>query len=231
MIYLDAETTGISITKSRIVQLAIIKGDIEKKVLINPECPIPAETTAIHGITDEMVKDAKTFKQYSKSLLAFIGDEDIAGYNSNSFDIPLLMEEFNRAGLELDMSTRKVHDAYINECIINRRNLETVYKRMTGKTLEDAHDAMADTKATKEILEIQTTNPEYVALLEAEQEDGMNYVDFTRKIYVNEHGEKCWTFGKNIDQPISGDLSYCNWVLKGDFTKQVKDIVRDVING
>lgn len=230
MVYLDVETTGLSITKSRIVQIAIIKGDEHKKLLINPEGPIPPETTAIHGITDEMVKDAPTFKQVSKSLLKYIGDETIVGYNSNSFDIPLLMEEFVRAGVELDMSNRDVIDVYRNECIVNSRKLADVYKRLTGKTLDDAHDALADTLATKEILEIQMASPEMKVLIDADSEN-VTYVDFTRKIYLNEDNEKCWSFGKNIDQPIASDLSYCNWVLKGDFTKQVKDIVRDAING
>lgn len=230
MVILDVETTGLSITSSRIVQIAIIKGEERKKLLINPECPIPAETTAIHGITDEMVKGAPTFKQVSKSLLAYIGDETIVGYNSNSFDIPLLMEEFVRAGLELDMSNRETIDVYRNECIINPRNLAAVYKRLTGKDLDDAHDALADTIATEEILKIQMSNPEMKALIDAESEN-VTYIDFTRKIYLNEQGEKCWSFGKNIDQPIASDLSYCNWVLKGDFTKQVKDIVRGAING
>jgi len=177
-----------------------------------------------------MVKDAPTFKQVSKSLLEYIGDSTIVGYNSDHFDIPLLMEEFIRAGLELNMEGRKTIDVYRNECIVNSRKLAAVYKRLTGKTLEDAHDALADTLATKEIYEIQMSTPEMKELIDAEQEDS-TYLDFTRKIYLNESGEKCWTFGKNIDQPIASDLSYCNWVLRGDFTKQVKDIVREAIDG
>ncbi len=230
MIYLDVETTGLSITKDRIVQIATIKGNEEKKILINPECPIPVETTAIHGITDEMVKDAPTFKQISRSFLEYLGDEDLAGYNSNVFDIPMIMEEFVRAGLELDMENRKVYDVYRNECIINPRNLGAVYKRLTGKELTDAHDALADTRATKEVHEIQMANPEMVALIDAEA-DEVEYVDFTRKIYKNEEGALCWAFGKNKDNPLTDDRSYCQWVLRGDFTKQVKDIVKEALNG
>ncbi len=229
MIFLDVETTGISITKSRIVQIGCIKGEEEKNILINPGEPIPAETTAIHGITDEMVKDASTFKQIAKSLLEYIGDDTIAGYNSNNFDIPILMEEFVRAGLELDMSSRETIDVYQNECKINPRNLGAVYNRLTGRILEDAHDALADTRACKAILEIQMKMDDIQEILS--EDDDITYLDFTKKIYVNEHGENCWTFGKWKDKPLTKDLSYCHWVLRGDFTKQVKDIVREVITG
>lgn len=230
MIILDLETTGLSITSDRIVQIAMIKGDVEKKTLVNPEMPIPAEATAVHGITNEMVKDAPTFKQLSKSILAFIDNEDLAGYNSDAYDIPLLIEEFERVGLTLDMNDRKTIDAYRNECAINKRDLSTVYHRMTGKVLDDAHDALADTRATKEILELQLSNPEYVKKIEEAEAEGLAYVDFTKKIYENEEGELCWAFGKNKDAPIHHDRSYCNWVLRGEFTKQVKDLVRSVID-
>lgn len=227
--WLDVETTGLSITKSRIVQIGTIKGEEEKNILINPEEPIPPETTAIHGITDEMVKDAPTFKQISASLLEYIGDNDLAGYNVTNFDIPMLMEEFVRAGMELDMDSRKVIDVYINECKINPRNLGAVYLRLTGRVLEDAHDALADTRATRDIYNIQMEMPDIEEILLEENE--MEYLDFTRKIYINEHGENCWAFGKWKDKPLTIDLQYCHWVLRGDFTKQVKDIVRGVITG
>ncbi len=228
MIYIDIETTGLSITQDRIVQIGCIKGKEEKQILINPEMPIPKEASDIHGITDEMVKDAPTFKQIAKGLLEFLADDDIAGYNSNSYDVPLLMEEFARCDLELSLD-RKFEDMYQNECKLNRRNLETVYKRMTGKDLEGAHGALADSLATKEIHELQMKIEGIEEILNPEDE--VDYVDFTRKIYINTESINVWAFGKNKDKPIQDDRSYCNWVLRGDFSKQVKDIVRSAING
>lgn len=224
-LYLDVESTGLSITKDRIIQIGCIKDGIPKKVLINPTIPIPKEATAIHRITDEMVKDAPTFKEYSVSLLKYLQGNDIAGYNSDNFDIPLLMEEFARAGLEWDLSNIKTTDVYLNEIKINRRDLASVYKRMTGKTLDDAHDALSDARATMEIHEAQMKLPDIEEILN--DEDEIQYMDFTRKIYLNEQGVPTWSFGKNKDKDIRKDRNYINWVLRSDFTKQVKDIIRE----
>ena len=229
MTYLDVETTGLSITQDRIVQIGCIKNGEEKKILINPGCHIPEEVTAIHGITDEMVKDAPTFKQIAKSLNEYLDGEDLGGYNSDSFDIPMLMEEFNRAGVKFDMTNRKTVDVYKIECKLNSRKLAAVYKRMTGKELEDAHDAMADTRATAAIHKLQMSIDGIEDLLK--DEDEINYVDFTKKIYLNKDNVPAWAFGKNKDKEICDDRNYCNWVLRSDFTQEVKDIVNTVING
>lgn len=228
MIYLDLETTGLSITQDRIVQIGCIRDGVEYKKSVNPGRPIPAEATAVHGITDEMVKDAPTFKQIAKKFLGYLSGHDLCGYNSNAYDLPLLMEEFAREGLELDLSSIKIHDVYRNECKINPRNLEAVYKRLTGKDLEGAHDALADTRATMIIHEIQMAMDGIEDIL---ADDEVEYLDFTRKIYRNEDGVAVWAFGKNKDMPIKDDRNYCNWILRSEFTKQVKDIVREVING
>lgn len=227
MIILDLETTGLSITQDRIVQIACIKetkrGDIEKNFLVNPTIPIPPEATAVHGITDEMVKDAPTFKQLSKGLLEFLEGEDLVGYNSNSFDIPLLIEEFNRVGIDFDVSEVALIDVYRNECEINPRNLSAVYKRMTGEELEDAHDAMADTRATKAILSEQ-----YKLLGPETYTSKIDTIDLTGKLKLIDN-IICWNFGKNKGRPISEDQGYISWALKGDFSRQVKDVLREEI--
>lgn len=227
MVFLDLETTGLVITQARIVQIACIKetdkGDIEKKFLINPEIPIPAEATAIHGITDEMVKDAPTFKNFSKGIHAFLEGEDLVGYNSNSFDIPILIEEFDRVGIDFDVSEVALIDVYRNECEINPRNLAAVYKRMIGEELENAHDAMADTKATKAILAEQ-----YKILGAETYTSKIDTVDLTGKLILIDE-VLCWNFGKNKNKPVSEDQGYISWALKGDFTKEVKNILREEI--
>ncbi len=225
MVFIDLETTGLSITQDRIVQIACVKDGVLKKIMLNPTIPIPEGATGIHGITDEDVKDCPTFKQLSVSLNEYFEGCDICGYNSNSYDIPLLMEEFNRVGIDFDLTGRKLADAYEIECKINSRKLAAVYKRMTGKDMEDAHDAGADALATKEIFELQLgmiTEEEIYA-------DAGKFLDVTKKLYKNDKGDICWTFGKNKDLPIANDRGYCNWVLKGDFTKQVKDIIKQTI--
>jgi len=229
MIYLDLETTGLSITQDRIVQIGCIRDGVEKKMLINPGIPIPPEATAIHGITDEMVKDANPFKMIAKGLWDYLYGHDLAGYNSSSYDLPLLMEEFARVGMEMSFEGIQIHDVYRNECKINPRNLSAVYKRLTGEELDSAHDALADTRATKIIHELQLEMDNIDEILS--DPEGIEYLDFTQKLYRNKDGVVVWAFGKNKDRPIKEDRNYCNWALRSEFTKQVKDIISQEING
>lgn len=220
MVFLDVETTGLSITKDRIIQIACIKDDIEKSILINPQIPILETATEVHGITDEMVKDAPTFGQVAPSLLEFFDGEDLAGYNSNRFDLPILIEEFNRVGIDFSMEGRKIYDMFQIECRRNPRTLAAIYQRVTGKELSGAHDALVDTQATKLIFEDQLKN--------MDREDVMfqdpDMVDIAGKLKLID-GVVCWGFGKWKNQPINIDLGYCNWILRNDFSKQVKDEV------
>ena len=156
----DLETTGLDISKDRIVQIAIIKihpnsTREELNVLVNPEQEISKENTAIHGITNGMVKDAKTFKELSKTIIDFIGNADLAGYNSNKFDIPILAEEFLRAEIDFDFSTKKCIDVQNIFHKMEQRTLVAAYKFYCSKELNNAHNAMADTIATWEVLESQ----------------------------------------------------------------------------
>ena len=160
MIFFDLETTGVNISKDRIVEISLIKvmpsgQEIEKTLRINPEMPIPAEATAVHHITDEDVKNAPTFKQVAKELGKFFEGCDIAGFNSNKFDIPLLMEEFLRADVNVDLSRHRFIDVQTIFHKMEQRTLVAAYKFYYGKNLEDAHSANADTKATYEVLKAQ----------------------------------------------------------------------------
>ena len=157
IIFFDLETTGTNVTHDRIVELSYIKiypdGREEKKTRrINPEMPIPPASTAIHHITDEDVKDEPTFRQIAKSLLSIFEGSDIAGYNSNKFDVPVLMEEFGRCGINFDIAGRRFIDVQNIFHKMERRTLVAAYKFYCGANLEDAHSALADTQATYEVL-------------------------------------------------------------------------------
>ena len=155
--FIDLETTGVNLSTDRIVEVAIIKilpdntRQVKRK-LINPQMPIPAVVTAIHGITDEMVKDAPTFKQAGNELKMFIENCDMAGYNSNRFDIPMLMEEFLRAGMDVDLSARRMIDVQHIFYTMEPRTLTAAYKYYCEKELIAAHSAEADVNATIDVL-------------------------------------------------------------------------------
>ena len=177
IVFFDLETTGINIVKDRIVEISFVKvhpnGKEESKTRrINPEMPIPPESTAIHGITDEDVKDCPTFKEIAKSLAAQIEGCDLAGYNSNRFDIPLLAEEFLRAGVDIDLNKRKFVDVQTIFHKMEQRTLSAAYKFYCDKSLENAHTAEADTMATYEILKAQ---------LDRYPDDLQNDIDFLSK--------------------------------------------------
>ena len=160
LVFFDLETTGINIVKDRIVEISYVKvfpnGKEETKTRrINPGMPIPPESTAIHGITDEDVKDCPTFKEIAKSLATQIEGCDLAGYNSNRFDIPMLAEEFLRAGVDIDLTRRKFIDVQTIFHKMEQRTLSAAYKFYCNKSLENAHTAEADTLATYEVLKAQ----------------------------------------------------------------------------
>ena len=160
LMFFDLETTGINVSKDRIIEISYLKvfpnGKEESKTMrVNPEMPIPAASTAIHGITDEDVKDCPTFREIAKSLAAQIEGCDLAGYNSNRFDIPLLAEEFLRAGVDIDLNRRKFVDVQTIFYKMEQRTLSAAYKFYCNKSLENAHTAAADTLATYEVLKAQ----------------------------------------------------------------------------
>lgn len=198
------ETTGIDITKDRIVEISYVKvfpnGKEESKTMrINPERPIPPESTAIHGITDDDVKDCPTFKAVAKTLAAQIEGCDLAGYNSNRFDIPLLAEEFLRADVNIDLNRRKFVDVQTIFHKMEQRTLSAAYKFYCNKTLENAHTAAADTMATYEVLQAQLDRyPELqndIAFL-SDFSSYNNNVDFAGRMIYNDKKEEVFNFGK-----------------------------------
>lgn len=233
IVFFDLETTGVSVANDRIVQIAVIKknanAEVEEKcVLINPLISIPKDASDIHGITNEMVKDKPTFKSISKSLYEFIDGCDFGGYNILGFDVPLLVEEFIRAGIEVDFSDVNYIDVMNIYKKLYPRNLSACYKHYTSKELENSHDAMVDTKATLEIYENMLLKEKEV-LPDSFKElckfsmYSPNIVDFAGKFVRNEANIICYNFGKNKGNPVSKDLGLLDWMIQKDFTKDTKN--------
>ncbi|HKZ65644.1 MAG TPA: 3'-5' exonuclease [Chitinophagaceae bacterium] len=236
---IDLETTGINPGTDRIVEIAIVKvlpdgtRSIKRK-LINPEMPIPKTSSDIHGITDEMVKDAPTFKQVANELKQVLDGCDIAGYNSNRFDIPLLMEEFLRVQVEFEMKGRKLVDVQKIFHQMEQRTLSAAYKFYCNKTLEGAHSAEADAAATFEILEAQTERYPVLGntvdtILKTIGEDVI--VDFARR-FVMENGVEIFNFGKFKGRAVSDVLKaepqYYDWMMRGDFPQHTKQKLTEI---
>lgn len=241
LVFFDLETTGINIVKDRIVEIALLKvypdGKEEvKSRRINPEMPIPAQATAIHGITDDDVRDCPTFKQIAKSLAEMMEGCDIAGFNSSRFDVPLLAEEFLRAGVDFDMSKRKFVDVQIIFHKKEQRTLEAAYKFYCDKTLDNAHSAEADTVATYEVLKSQLdrypdlTND--IETLSKEYSSFNNNVDFDGRMVFDEKGVEVFNFGKHkgkaVTEVFRNEPSYYSWMMEGDFPLNTKQILTKI---
>lgn len=240
--FIDLETTGVSLSTDRIVEIAIIKilpdGSRQvKRKLINPEMPIPKESGDIHGITDEMVKDAPTFKQAGNEIKMFIENCDLGGYNSNRFDIPILMEEFLRAGMDVDLSTRKMIDVQHIFYTMEPRTLTAAYKFFCQKELVDAHSAEADVDATIEVLQAQLkryTNlgDSVESILHVIGEDKI--VDYARRFGFNDKGEEIFNFGKHkgrtVKDVLKAEPQYYDWMMRGDFPLHTKQKLTEILN-
>ncbi len=240
--FIDLETTGVNLSTDRIVEIAIIKllpdGTKEtKQKYINPEMPIPAETTAIHGITDEQVKDAPTFKQISNEIKQFLENCDLGGYNSNRFDIPMLMEEFLRADLDVDLSGRKMIDVQHIFYQMEPRTLTAAYKFFCQKELDNAHSAEADVDATIEVLQAQLKRypqlgTDINSVLSVIGEEKI--VDYARRFVYNDKDEAVFNFGKFKGKPVVDVLrkepQYYDWMMKGDFPKHTKKKLTELFN-
>lgn len=241
IVFFDLETTGIDIVKDRIVEISLLKvhpnGKEEiKSRRINPEQPIPAEATAIHGITDDDVKDCPTFKQIAKSLADLLEGCDLAGFNSSRFDVPLLAEEFLRAGIDFDMRKRKFVDVQIIFHKKEQRTLEAAYKFYCDKELENAHSAEADTKATYEVLKAQLDRyPDLandISVLSQEYSSFNNNVDLAGRMVYNDKGVEVFNFGKHKGKPVvevlRNEPSYYSWIMEGDFPLNTKQILTKI---
>lgn len=238
---IDLETTGTNVAADRIIEIAIIKVFPDKTTQskvkrINPGMPIPAGSTAIHGIKDEDVKDAPTFKQAAHELKQFMDNCDLAGYNSNRFDIPLLVEEFLRAEIEFDVSKRKFVDVQRIFHLMEKRTLGAAYKFYCDKQLENAHSAEADALATYEILEAQLGRYEQLqedidSLADFTKEE--DYIDFARRL-VMQGGNEVFNFGKykgrSVREVLKAEPQYYDWMMKADFPLNTKQKLSEIFH-
>ncbi len=237
--FIDLETTGVNLATDRIIEIAIVKVLPDgkrsvKRKLINPGMPIPKQSSDVHGITDEMVKDAPAFKEVAHELKQMLDGCDIGGYNSNRFDIPLLVEEFLRADVDFDMKGRRLLDVQNIFHKMEQRTLSAAYKFYCNKNLDGAHSAEIDASATHEILIAQLerypdlgTSIDSVLKLIGEE----SIVDFARR-FILENGIEIFNFGKYKGKAVADVLrnepQYYDWMMKGDFPQYTKQKLTEI---
>lgn len=238
IVFFDLETTGVNAIHDRIVEISYIKvfpdGNEESKTLrINPERHIPEQSSAIHGIYDEDVKDCPTFKQVARDIAAIFVNSDIAGFNSNYFDVPMLVEEMLRAGIDFDITKCRLIDVQNIYHKLEQRTLSAAYKFYCGKNLEDAHSAQADTRATYEVLKAQLDKyPDKlnndVQFLSSFSKMNDN-VDFAGRIIYNGKHIPVFNFGKykgqSVEDVLARDPGYYGWMMQGDFPQNTKQVL------
>lgn len=239
--FIDLEATGMNLGSDRIVEIAIIRllpdntRQVKRK-LINPEIPIPQAVTDIHGLTNEILKDAPVFKQVANEIKQFLDNCDLGGYNSNRFDIPLLMEEFLRAGIDLDMKGRRLLDVQRIYHMMEQRTLTAAYKFYCEKDLEGAHGAEADVVATCEVLEAQLKKYDHLgntidSILKFTGEEMI--IDFARR-FIMDNGVEVFNFGKYkgrvVAEVLKSEPQYYDWMMKGDFTLHTKQKLTEIFN-
>ncbi len=251
--FFDLETTGINVASDRIVEISILKANVDgsteiKTMKINPGIPIPVFTSKIHGIYDKDVIDCPTFKQAGPALSKFLDHCDLAGFNSNKFDVPILAEEFLRAEVDFDLKGRKLIDVQNIFHFMEPRNLIAAYKFYCGKQLVNAHSAEADTKATYEIFLSQLQKYENTMITDSkgqlytpvindmtilsELTNKTKNVDLAGRIVYNEMGIEVFAFGKHKDKPLvevfEKEPSYYNWMMNGDFPLYTKKVLTQI---
>lgn len=242
----DLETTGTSVSQDRILEISIVKilpdnEQIIKTLRINPEIPIPIESSLIHGIYDKDIKDAPTFKSVAKEFEAFLAGADLGGFNCLKFDIPLLVEEFLRAGVDFDTSNRKFVDAQKIFHMMEKRTLSAAYKFYCDQELEGAHGAEADTLATAAVIKAQVERYNGQEVVDAlgkklgiveNNMDSLhnitasNMVDLAGRFVFNNDGVEVFNFGKHRNRPVEevlrAESGYYDWMMKGDFPQDTK---------
>lgn len=241
LVFFDLETTGTNINSDRIVEICYLKvypnGNEETKTMrINPEMHIPEQASAVHGIYDKDVADCPTFKDVARRIAADIEGCDLAGFNSNRFDIPVLAEEFLRAGVDVDLMKHKFVDVQVIYHKLEQRTLSAAYKFYCEKNLEDAHTAEADTRATYEVLKAQLDK--YPDILEndikflSEYSSFTKNVDFAGRIVYDDNGVEVFNFGKykgiSVVEVLRRDPGYYSWILNGDFTLNTKNVLTKI---
>jgi len=244
IVFLDFETTSTDVSVARIVQYALIKifpqPEEPQRIsegFLNPGVPIPPETSKIHGITDDMVKDALTFKDLAERFSQFIDNCDFGGFNILNYDLPVLKNEFQRCGIKFDYSRSNVVDVMALFYHFNPRDLSAAYQQYCQKTFE-AHDALNDTKATIEVLEYMLDyHQPFIELTVDEVEkitfDQQKYVDRGKKFSWDANGEACFTFGKHANKSLrwvkEHAFDYLRWILSGSFSDEVKKICKSAL--
>ncbi|HLW15030.1 MAG TPA: 3'-5' exonuclease [Flavobacteriaceae bacterium] len=235
--FFDLETTGVQVASDRIVEISILKvfpnGNKESLTLrVNPEIPIPAETTAVHGITNDMVANEPTFRELAPRIYEMIKDSDLAGFNSNRFDIPLLAEELLRAEIDFDLKKALAIDVQTIFHKKEKRTLEAAYKFYCDKNLDNAHSAEADTLATYEVLKAQLgryDDLENDVNFLAQYSKHKEFVDFAGYIAYNEEGEEVFSFGKHrgkrVVDVLEQEPGYFGWLLNADFPLYTKRVL------
>ena len=255
LVFFDLETTGTNVLTDRIVELSVVKlfpdGTRETKTRrINPEMHIPEEASEVHGIYDEDVKDAPTFRRIAQSLYLYLEDCDLGGYNIVKFDVPVLVREFQRAGLQFETKNRRIVDAYYLYCKMEPRTLKAAYKTFCGKNLDEAHSAEADTLATVEVFEAELKK--YSAWTSEELPEDVEFTVDLDVIHnlcnpkiqdaVDPDGRFRWkegevvvAFGRNSGQKLKTiaieNPDFLRWILKADFSQEVKKIASDALKG
>jgi DNA polymerase-3 subunit epsilon len=241
IVFLDLETTGLNLAVDRVVEIALLKVNVDgqrtvKRKLINPERHIPEEVSAIHGITDEMVKDAPTFRQVANEVKQFLEGADLGGYNSNKFDWPLLVEEFLRTGIEFSIEGKKLLDVQKIYHLMEPRNLSAAYRFYCAKELENAHSAETDVNATWEVFQSQVNQYPQLgnsidSVLKVIGEDEI--VDFARRM-VMENGKIVFNFGKHkgrqVEEVLRVEPSYYDWIMKSEFALHTKMKLTEIFN-
>jgi DNA polymerase-3 subunit epsilon len=257
IVFFDIESTGLNVLQDKIIQIALIKyfadgqPPAELELLMHPDMDIPAEAMAIHGITQERIKDEPKFEAFAQEIFDFIGDADLAGYNSDRFDMPMLVEELSRCGLDLDMENRRTIDVQKIFYKMEPRTLKAAYQLYCNESLDDAHDALADVRATVAVFIGQIKRYEGV-----DYEDGDGFVtktpiindiqaiyefivdervvDYTQRLRRNAKGEITFNFGKYMNQSVKEvfkkDRNYYHWILQKDFSSQVKRLVQKIMD-
>lgn len=256
IVFFDIESTGLNVITDRIVQIALIKyfadgrPHEELELLVNPDMPISKEALDVHGISNEDVKDEPKFEAVAQRINDFIGDADLAGYNSDRFDIPMLMEELHRSGYNLDIESRNTIDVQKIFYKMEPRTLQAAYRYFCNAHLEDAHDALADVRATVEVLKgqlVKYDGADYIDgdgfRTEAPIRNDMNalseftnygnVVDVTMRLKYDAQGEIIFNFGKyrgkRVKDVFRKDKNYSSWIIEKDFSVQVKNIVRRIV--
>ncbi|MBQ2367538.1 MAG: 3'-5' exonuclease [Bacteroidaceae bacterium] len=241
IIFFDLETTGVNVSTDRIVEICYIKvmpngNELSRNMRINPGMPIPAEASAVHGIYDEDVKDCPTFKEVARDIAADFEGCDIAGFNSNRFDVPMLAEEFLRAQVDIDLSRHNAVDVQVIYHKLEQRTLSAAYKFYCGGELVDAHSALADTRATYEILMAQLDK--YPDVLQNDVEFLSQYssfsrnVDYAGRMVYDEAGREVFNFGRYkgmlVADVLQRDPGYYGWMMNGDFPLNTKQKLTEV---